>query len=84
MNPNNPVIKLCLRGIQVEAAGRFEDARDLFMQAWMERKDDFDACVAAHYVARHQEEPEDTLQKGIANVESGSPRTAGKARRTDA
>jgi hypothetical protein len=62
VDPNNPVIKLCYEGMQAEAAGKPDEARDLFMQAWMARQDDFEACVAAHYVARHQENPADQLR----------------------
>ena len=35
--------------------------RLLYKQAWEARKDDYDACIAAHYVARFQETPEETL-----------------------
>jgi tetratricopeptide (TPR) repeat protein len=55
-------IKLCLEGIRAEFEGRIEDARILYSQAWEASRDDFDACVAAHYVARYQEEPEETLR----------------------
>jgi len=51
---NNEVVKLCAEGMQAEAQGQLEQARALFEQAWAARNDDFDACVAAHYVARHQ------------------------------
>ena len=54
MDPNNPVIKLCVEGMRAEAEGRNHDAHLLFMQAWEASGDDYEACVAAHYVARHQ------------------------------
>ncbi|RCG22846.1 hypothetical protein DQ384_34920 [Sphaerisporangium album] len=47
--------------MRAEAEGRPEDARRLFDQAWAERSDDFDACVAAHYVARQQDSAEEVL-----------------------
>jgi hypothetical protein len=62
MDPNNPVVKLCAQGIEVEMKGRRDEARSLFLQAWELRQDDVDACVAAHYVARHQETPAETLR----------------------
>jgi tetratricopeptide (TPR) repeat protein len=62
MDPNNPVVKLCARGIEVEMKGRRDEARSLFLQAWELRQDDVDACIAAHYVARHQETPDETLR----------------------
>ena len=61
MDPNNPVVKLCAEGMRAEAGDRSNDARTLFVQAWAASKDDYDACVAAHFVARHQESPEDTF-----------------------
>ena len=62
MDPNNPVVKLCAKGIEVEMQGRRDEARSLFLQAWELRQDDVDACVAAHYIARHQESPAETLR----------------------
>src|SRR5215203_5082022 len=62
MDPNNPVVKLCARGIDVEMKGRRDEARALFLQAWELRQDDVDACIAAHYLARHQESLADTLR----------------------
>ncbi|GAA3826497.1 hypothetical protein GCM10022226_54020 [Sphaerisporangium flaviroseum] len=58
---DNAVVRLCAEGLQAESEGRPEVARRLFDQAWAERADDFDACVAAHYVARQQDSPEETL-----------------------
>ncbi len=61
MDAENPVIKLCVAGMQAEADGRYADARSLFLGAWEARHDDYEACIAAHYVARHQDDPRDTL-----------------------
>jgi len=58
MDPNNPVVKLCMDGMAAEAKGRFEDARKLFEQAWSVCQDDYDACMAAHFLARHQDSPQ--------------------------
>jgi tetratricopeptide (TPR) repeat protein len=62
MDPNNPVVKLCAQGIEVEMKGRRDEARSLFLQAWELRQDDVDACIAAHYIARHQETSAETLR----------------------
>ncbi|MGK5737923.1 hypothetical protein [Micromonospora sp. URMC 103] len=62
MDLDNPVVKLCQEGMRAEAEGRRADARTLFEQAWDASRDDYDACVAAHYVARHQDEPTDVLR----------------------
>ncbi len=62
MDPNNPLIQLCVAGMQAEAEDRPEEARQLFQQAWDMRQDDFEACIAAHYLARHQPTPAATLE----------------------
>ncbi|GAA0602772.1 hypothetical protein GCM10010174_18740 [Kutzneria viridogrisea] len=61
MDPNNPVVLLCAQGMRAEAEGRAAEAEALFRQAWDAATDDYDACVAAHYLARHQKRPEDVL-----------------------
>ena len=61
MNPDNPVVVLCSQGMQAEAEGRDADARALFLRAWESASDDYEACVAAHYLARHQPTPHDAL-----------------------
>ena len=62
LDPDNPVVKLCVAGMRAEGEGRLAKATELFGQAWAARQDDFEACIAAHYVARHQATPEDTLR----------------------
>ncbi|MFD7662567.1 hypothetical protein [Streptomyces sp. NPDC059788] len=62
MDAGNHVVRLCVRGMEAEARGEDEAARRLFLLAWQDAKDDYEACVAAHYVARHQATPEDTLR----------------------
>jgi tetratricopeptide (TPR) repeat protein len=61
MDTNNPVIKFCVEGTQAEFRGQIGEARALYQQAWAAAQDDFDACVAAHYMARHQDDPEESL-----------------------
>ena len=62
MDLDNPVVKLCMEGTQAEFGGRISDARLLYMQAWEASKNDYEACIAAHYVARFQGSPEETLR----------------------
>ncbi|MEU5300841.1 hypothetical protein ACH4YO_17140 [Streptomyces noursei] len=62
MDPELPVVRLCVGGMQAEAEGRAEVARDLFQQAWDGARDDYEACIAAHYLARHQGSPAETLR----------------------
>ena len=61
MDINNPVVKLCIAGSQAEFEKKFDQARRLYLQAWEAAQDNFEACIAAHYVARLQEQPEDRL-----------------------
>jgi len=61
MDLNNPVIQLCMEGTRAEFEHRIEDARILYEHAWAARNDDYDACVAAHYVARFQSSVEESL-----------------------
>ncbi|MGW8250339.1 MAG: hypothetical protein ACWGO1_06830 [Anaerolineales bacterium] len=62
MDADNPVVKLCVAGMQAEAAGKLEQAAALFQQAWQACTNDYEACIAAHYLARHQSTPADTLR----------------------
>jgi hypothetical protein len=61
MNLANPVIKLCIEGTQAEFQGQIYKARSLYQKAWEAAQDDYDACVAAHYVARHQDSHSERL-----------------------
>ena len=58
-DPENPVIALCAAGMAVE--GVPAEARMKFEEAWAARRDDYDAAIAAHYLARHQATPAETL-----------------------
>ncbi|HEU0297586.1 MAG TPA: hypothetical protein VFR47_32895 [Anaerolineales bacterium] len=62
MDTTNPVIQLCIQGARAEFEHRLEDARALYEQAWEERQDDYEACIAAHYLARFQDSPEESLR----------------------
>lgn len=54
MDPENAIVKLCVLGMEHEAKGEVETASRLFLSAWEQGTDDFERCIAAHYVARHQ------------------------------
>lgn len=62
MDPDNPVVRLCAEGMRAEMEGRRADARAAFLRAWEARSDAFEACIAAHYVARHQDTLEESLR----------------------
>jgi hypothetical protein len=57
----NPIVKICVEGMSLEARGDHLEAAKLFVRAWQMARDDFEASIAAHYVARHQNSPEKTL-----------------------
>jgi tetratricopeptide (TPR) repeat protein len=61
-NPNNTIVKLCLQGMGMEEKGKTEKASRLFLQAWDETTNDFEKFIAAHYVARHQNNVSDKLK----------------------
>jgi hypothetical protein len=61
MDLENPVIKFCVEGTQAEFQGQIDKARSLYQQAWEAVQNDYDACIAAHYMARHQENLNDRL-----------------------
>lgn len=61
-DPNNPIIQLCARGMEMEGKGQPEDARSLFLQAWKQATNNFEKFTAAHYVARHQNSVKDKLE----------------------
>lgn len=56
MDLDNPVIQLCMKGTQAEFEGQPENAHAFYLEAWELARDDYEACIAAHYVARHQSE----------------------------
>lgn len=61
MDTNHPVVKLCVQGMECESKGDFAGAAQSFRQAWNQATTDFDRCIAAHYLARHQDDPLDEL-----------------------
>jgi tetratricopeptide (TPR) repeat protein len=61
VDPNNPVVTMCAEGMRAESEGHAAEAKELFERAWQAATDDYEACIAAHYLARHQETREETL-----------------------
>ncbi len=61
IDPDNPVVKLCLAGASAEFRGQSEEACRYYQQAWQAANDDYEACIAAHYLARCQPDPEQRL-----------------------
>lgn len=56
---SSEVARLCAAGMNLD--GDPAAAHALFTQAWESRRDDYEASIAAHFVARHQPSPEQTL-----------------------
>jgi len=62
MDTNNPIIALCISGSQAELEGRRNDAYALYTQAWTLAQDDYEACIAAHYMARTVTNPQEVFR----------------------
>lgn len=62
MDPDNYVVKLCAEGMRAEAEGRFDEAKALCEEAWAHHATDYEACIAAHYLARYQQSLDDELR----------------------
>lgn len=58
---NNPIIKKCADGMMYEGIGQEAEARQSFLEAWEMASNDFEKCIAAHYIARQQGSPEKKL-----------------------
>jgi hypothetical protein len=54
-DPENPIVKLCAHGMQLEGEGKPGEASATFNQAWGQAINDFEKFTAAHYVARNQD-----------------------------
>lgn len=61
-SPHNPVVQLCMQGMEREGQAKPEEASRLFLQAWSEAANDLERFIAAHFVARHQANVADKLQ----------------------
>lgn len=67
MDPTNPVVALCAQGMALD--GTPTEALRLFEQAWAARRDDVDAAIAAHFLARHQSTDAATLHWNAVAVQ---------------
>jgi len=77
IDPTNPVVALCAQGMAVE--GDRDTAKALFEQAWAARTDDYDASIAAHFLARHQTTTEARLHWNAIAVTHAEAVTDGRA-----
>ncbi|HKH94195.1 MAG TPA: hypothetical protein VKA54_20490 [Gemmatimonadaceae bacterium] len=77
IDPTNPVVALCAQGMTAE--GTPTEARRLFELAWEARRDDYDAAIAAHFLARHQPTATDTLHWNALAVRHAEGVSDGRA-----
>ena len=77
IDSENPVVALCAAGMAAE--GTPAEARRLFEQAWAARRDDYDACIAAHFLARNQGSADSTLHWNALAVRHAEAVTDGRA-----
>jgi hypothetical protein len=77
IDPTNRVVMLCAEGMAMEGAPA--DAMRLFEEAWAARSDDFEAAIAAHFVARHQPTPAETLHWNALAVQHAERVSDGRA-----
>lgn len=53
-DPENRIVQLCARGMELEGAGDYATAAQLFLQAWESATTNNERFIAAHYLVRHQ------------------------------
>ena len=69
MDLNNQVVKLCVQGTQCEFAGEIEKAGQLYQQAWALAANDYEACIAAHYLAHLEKDARRKHQWNLTALE---------------
>jgi hypothetical protein len=77
IDPTNPVVALCAEGMARE--GTPAEALRLFESAWAMRRDDYDAAIAAHFIARHQPTPATALHWNALAVKHAEAVEDGRA-----
>jgi hypothetical protein len=68
-DPDNPVVKLCVKGIETEYGGDLDRAAELYEQAWELSGCDLEWFTAAHYIARVKRDPAETLRWNLLALE---------------
>ncbi len=62
IDPSNKIVQLCSEGMNAEFEGNLEESTALFKQAWESASDNFEAFIAAHYMAHRQLSLEEKLK----------------------
>jgi tetratricopeptide (TPR) repeat protein len=76
VDPNNPIVLLCVKGIEAEQQGQMAEAHRCYEEAWRRHTTDFEGCVAAHYLARTQDTEPDRLRwntEALARADLADP-----------
>lgn len=60
--PANPIVKICIQGMAMEAKSLPIEAVGLFEQAWAEATLDFEKFITAYFLARHQNDTSSELK----------------------
>lgn len=60
-NPNNPIVKACLEGMDLQAKDQPEEASQVFLQAWNQAATELEEFLAAYFVAQQQKNMHDKL-----------------------
>ena len=68
IDPDNLVVQMCAEGMQLEGQARLGDARLTFEKAWRLAESAYERCIAAHYLARHQPNPDATLEWNLRSL----------------
>jgi tetratricopeptide (TPR) repeat protein len=61
-SPANPIVQLCIQGMNAETNNQPQEAAAIFLRAWNEASNDFEKYLAAWYIARHQSNIADKLK----------------------
>ena len=61
-DPKNPVVQLCMAGMNMEEIGEVDEAIALFQRAWHEAADDYERFIAAYHLALRQGSAQDKLR----------------------
>jgi tetratricopeptide (TPR) repeat protein len=68
-DPSNPVVQLCAQGIETEYGGDIDKAGALYRQAWERANCPLEWSTAAHYLARVQTDPAESLRWNMLALE---------------
>lgn len=62
IDPTNPVVKLCIEGLRLNARGKTKEAEAFFRNAWNRRRNALDACITAHFRAKTKKTVQESLR----------------------